>query len=50
MKIFKLGQKFNTEFLSKDDLAATLRAHRAAVNATKSPQRKVAEDKMGRNG
>ena len=51
MKIFKLGQNFNIElYLSKDDLAATLRAHRAAVNATKSPQRKVAEDKMGRNG
>ena len=27
MKIFKLGQNFNTEFLSKDDLEATLRAH-----------------------
>ena len=51
MKIFKLGQNFNIELiLSKDELAATLRAHRAAVNATKSPQRKVAEDKMGWNG
>ena len=43
IEMFKLGQEFNTEFLSKDDLAATLRAHQAAVDATKSPQREAAE-------
>ena len=29
---------------SKEDLAATLRAHQAAVDATKSPQRDAAEE------
>ena len=29
--------------VSKEDLAATLRAHQAAVDATKSPQREAAE-------
>jgi hypothetical protein len=29
--------------VSKDDLSATLRAHQAAVDATKSPQREEAE-------
>ncbi len=38
MDAFKHGQ------VSKDDLAATLRAHNAAVDATKSPQRKEAEE------
>ena len=38
MKMFKDG------FVSKEDLAATLRAHKAAVDATKSPQRKKAEE------
>eukprot|EP00984_Skeletonema_dohrnii_P037488 scaffold39604_cov128-Skeletonema_dohrnii-CCMP3373.AAC.1 len=37
MKYFKGG------FISKDDLAAALRAHQAAVDATKSPQRDAAE-------
>jgi hypothetical protein len=31
-------------FLKKEDLAATLRAHQAAVDATKSPQREEAEE------
>eukprot|EP00985_Skeletonema_marinoi_P006558 scaffold2836_cov95-Skeletonema_marinoi.AAC.4 len=30
--------------ISKEDLAATLRAHQAAVDATKSPQREAAEE------
>ncbi len=38
MKFFKGG------YVSKEDLAATLRAHQAAVDATKSPQREAAED------
>jgi len=38
MKAFKGG------FVSKEDLAAALRAHQAAVDATKSPQRDVAEE------
>jgi len=37
MEIFKDG------LVSKDDLAAALRAHQAAVDATKSPQRDAAE-------
>ena len=37
MEAFKMG------YLSKDDLAAALRAHKAAVEATKSPQREAAE-------
>eukprot|EP00985_Skeletonema_marinoi_P002565 scaffold1057_cov203-Skeletonema_marinoi.AAC.13 len=35
---------FKKGFVSKDDLAATLRAHQAAVNATKSQQREAAEE------
>ena len=31
-------------FVSKEDLAAALRAHKAAVDATKSPLRDVAEE------
>ncbi|KAK1733660.1 hypothetical protein QTG54_015703 [Skeletonema marinoi] len=38
MEIFKEGH------VSKDDLAAALRAHQAAVDATKSPQREAAEE------
>ena len=38
MKAFKRG------FLEKEDLAAALRAHQAAVDATKSPQRREAEE------
>ncbi len=37
MKAFKQG------FIEKDDLAAALRAQKAAVDATKSPQREAAE-------
>ena len=37
MKAYKEGD------LSKEDLAATLRAHKAAVDATKSPQREAVE-------
>jgi len=35
---------FKQGLVSKDDLAATLRAHQAAVDATKSPQRDAAEE------
>ena len=38
MKVFKEG------FVSKEELAAALRAHKAAVDATKSPQRVAAEE------
>ena len=34
---------FKEEYVSKDDLAATLRAHQAAVDDMKSPQREAAE-------
>ncbi len=43
MKAFKEGH------VSKDDLAAALRAHKAAVDATKSPQRVEAEEFYLRN-
>jgi len=33
---------FKAGFVSKDDLAAALRAHQAAEDATKSPQRELA--------
>ena len=38
MKAFKHG------YVNKDDLAAALRAHQAAVDETKSPQREAAEE------
>jgi len=38
-----LLEKFRSGFVSKEDLAAALRAHQAAVDATKSHQRKLAE-------
>ena len=38
-----LMEDFKDGFVSKDDLAAALRAHQAAVDATKSPQREAAE-------
>jgi len=38
MEMFKRG------FVSKEDLAAAFRAHKAAVDATKSPQREEAEE------
>ena len=41
MKI--LMTKFRDGFVSKEVLAATLRAHKTAVDATKSPQRELAE-------
>ena len=39
----KLMEAFKGGFISKEDLAAALRAHQAAVDATKSPQREAAE-------
>ncbi len=39
MEAFKEGYD-----VSKEDLDATLRAHQAAVDATKSPQREAAEE------
>mmetsp|Transcript_12357 Transcript_12357/g.20357 ORF Transcript_12357/g.20357 Transcript_12357/m.20357 type:complete len:312 (+) Transcript_12357:123-1058(+) len=39
-----LMEGFREGFVSKDDLAAALRAHQAAVNTTKSPQREAAEE------
>ena len=40
MRAFKSG------FVGKEDLAATLRAHKAAVDATKSPQREAVEKSL----
>ena len=42
--IKQLMDKFRKGFVSKEELAATLRAQKAAVDATKSPQRKEAEE------
>ena len=39
-----LMDNFKDGFVSKDDLAAALRAHQAAADATKSPQREAAEE------
>jgi hypothetical protein len=39
-----LWKCFSMGYVSKDDLSVTLRAHHTAVNATKSPQRKAAEE------
>jgi len=39
-----LMEYFKKGFVSKEDLAAALRAHQAAVDATKSPQRDTAEE------
>eukprot|EP00984_Skeletonema_dohrnii_P034629 scaffold33613_cov159-Skeletonema_dohrnii-CCMP3373.AAC.3 len=39
-----LMEGFKEGVVSKDDLAAALRAHHAAVDATKSPQREAAEE------
>ena len=44
MKGFKEG------YVEKEVLTAALRAHKAAVDATKSPQRKVAEEAMLKSG
>jgi TPR repeat protein len=40
----KLWECFSMGHVSKDDLTVTLRMHQAAVNATKSPQRKASEE------
>eukprot|EP00985_Skeletonema_marinoi_P010711 scaffold5030_cov128-Skeletonema_marinoi.AAC.5 len=40
---------FKEEYVSKDDLAAALRAHQAAVDATKSPQREAAKIESSRS-
>jgi TPR repeat protein len=40
----KLWKSFSMGYVKKDDLNVTLRTHHAAVNATKSPQRKAAEE------
>ena len=39
----KLRECYAKGFISKEDFAATLRAHQAALNATKSPQREAGE-------
>jgi len=39
-----LMENFKKGFVKKEDLAAALRAHQAAVDATKSPQREAAEE------
>ncbi|KAK1733657.1 hypothetical protein QTG54_015700 [Skeletonema marinoi] len=43
-----LMKKFKGGFVKKEVLAAALRAHQAAVNATKSPQREATEAALGK--
>ena len=45
-----LMDAFRNGLVSKDDLASALRAHHAAVDATKSPQREAAEEYARRKG
>ncbi|KAL7531646.1 hypothetical protein ACHAXR_004147, partial [Thalassiosira sp. AJA248-18] len=40
----QLKEVFTRGYVSKEDLASALRAHKAAVDATKSPQRDAAEE------
>eukprot|EP00986_Skeletonema_menzelii_P008761 scaffold3801_cov150-Skeletonema_menzelii.AAC.11 len=42
--IKQLMNEFKGGFISKEDLAAALRAHQAAVDATKSPHRQIAAE------
>ncbi len=42
--IKKLMDAFKRGFVEKEDLAAALRAHQAAVDETKSPQREKVEE------
>ena len=44
-----LMEKFREGEVEKEDLAAALRAHKAAVDATKSPQRQAEEDYLRKN-
>eukprot|EP00984_Skeletonema_dohrnii_P016042 scaffold7040_cov100-Skeletonema_dohrnii-CCMP3373.AAC.1 len=44
LSIKALMDEFRRGFVSKDDLAATLRVHQAVLDATKSPQREAAEE------
>ena len=45
LSINYLMDAFKAGSVSKEDLAATLRAHQVAVDATKSPQREAAEER-----
>lgn len=44
LSIKVLMDEFRNGLVSKDDLATALRAHHAAADAMKSPQRGVADD------
>ena len=44
LAIKKLMEVFKKGFMAKEDLTAALRAHKAAVDATKSPKREEAEE------
>ena len=41
--LLKHAQEIKRDVVSKEELTAALRAHKAAVDATKSPQRAAAE-------
>ena len=46
LSIKAIMEEFKQGHVSKEDLATALRAHKAAVDATKSPQREEAERVM----
>ena len=46
----ELMEMFKEGFVEKEDLATALRAHKAALDATKSPQREAAEKSRGFTG
>jgi len=45
-----LMHEFRCGMVRKDDLATALRAHQAALDATKSPQREAVEEARRKNG
>ncbi len=44
-----IKEGYKEGFVSKEDFAAALRGHQSAVDATKSPQREVAEQAAWQN-
>jgi len=47
--IQNLKEMYKCGYVSKEDFASALRGHQAAVNATKSPQRELAEKRLSRH-
>uniref|UniRef100_A0A7S1CRA6 Sel1 repeat family protein n=1 Tax=Skeletonema marinoi TaxID=267567 RepID=A0A7S1CRA6_9STRA len=47
--IQRLKESYKDGLVSKEDFAGALRAHQAAIDATKSPQREAAEKYLAKN-